>query len=353
MQVTSVEIEPPESYAYSVQDVDAGSVDTHASSQAVSGDGEEEGWEVEYLHTNADKHLNKVVEPLTPPTAGRLVAAFIVGIVSGPLLYIPIGLAMGMSFASSDSEETWGVFFWGTHWFWRGATSFFIVVVSSLLAAITARRYGNVVAALAALPGALLWGIVSYLCISGQAESIGWQSSMIFGHSYAAYNSKINVLVAVILAFGSIPLAYLSGSVLTPIDEGIARHFDSRKWSAFGIRWYHFFWVPVVLFPMIVATVVNLVYASDWFRIMWSPAAQSFDLTYLIPGFFGLATYGTLYLQVVGPYRAYLALADFNDGTAKERTLQVVGYGIGFPLLSVVLQIVIRLLHAGLVWLIS
>jgi hypothetical protein len=214
------------------------------------------------------------------------------------------------------------------------------------------RQHGNVVAALSILPYALLWAIVAYAAWFGSPDSLQWQDRLFFGPYLSESDAKPNKVLAVLIALGIIPLAYFCASTITPAPSNIIDHFDKRGGCALGVRWYHFLWIPFVMVPVVVISITNVVYASNWLLIMWGDQNMVFSLWEMVPALFLLATYGTLYLLAVGPYRAYLVLSGFEDKDSRGAALSsVLGYGVGFPIIAVILQELISLLHRFLLWL--
>lgn len=283
------------------------------------------------------------------PSGWRLAGAFAVGITVGPLLGIPI--RAGVFIILRDEFTDWGIFFWDNHAFWRVVASVASAVGASVLAALVARKCGHVISALCMLPFALLWGIVAYLCWSGQAEALPWQGALVYGGSELAHTSKGNLIAATALALGLTPIGYIAGQAVTPMSVAVYQHFASRPWSWFGVKWYHYLWAVPIAYPVIAVTAQTVVYGSHWLIVSLESGR---GLIAAIPNILLLAVIGTLYLLVAGPVRAYMILAGFEVvDRASVRFLRVLQFGIGFPILAVIAQLVINLIHRGLVWLVS
>ena len=282
------------------------------------------------------------------PGAGRLIGAVVCGLLAGPLLTVPMRAGFSIHFCDDAVQAPWGLFFWGDHWVWRMVTSIAAAGGAAALAGLVAREHGRIVGALVVLPYAFLWALVAYLAWSDLAGYYDWQASLIFGDSIDAVYSKGSRVAAIILALILMPIGYFMGGAVTPLDSRVAQHFDRRPWSVFGVRWFHWFWLLPILYLLLLVTSNNVAYGSEWCIATWRAGAEFGGI---IPTLFVVAIYGTLYLIAIGCERAFQILAGFTEATLAERFRGVLKYALAYPLLSVLCQFAIRLLHAGLAWL--
>jgi hypothetical protein len=158
---------------------------------------------------------------------------------------------------------------------------------------------------------------------------------------------RLNKFGAILLALSSIPCAYITGAVGELIGKSLASHFDSRAHSLLGINAAHYIWLLFPLNLIIIQTVWNIAYASEWLKLSM---ATGFSMKSLIPDIFLLGIFGTLWLTAKGVSNAYRILAGFeNISTTKARVWNILKFGFGLPMVAALLQTGIRLLHLALV----
>jgi hypothetical protein len=124
-------------------------------------------------------------------------------------------------------------------------------------------------------------------------------------------------------------------------------HFDKRRYTLFGIKWYHYLWLPVLLYPILLQTAWVLDYGLSWIRLSWLEGANLYSI---IPGLFLMGIVTTLMITWEGFRRGYDYLSDYTSKySASETALGVLKFGIGFPILAMIAQSIILLVHVGLV----
>jgi hypothetical protein len=128
------------------------------------------------------------------------------------------------------------------------------------------------------------------------------------------------------------------------IGKEFAEHFDSRRYTLLGIKWYHYIWIPIVLHLILLQGSYAGLYFLTWLKVLWKAGFSIFQ--WIIPGIFTFALWGTLYLMGIGIYKAYLILAGLESVPSKGKAfIKVLQYAIGFPLIAAALQYLIEYLH--------
>lgn len=283
--------------------------------------------------------------PTVPATAGdrhrdrygpvvRGGAAIIVGILAGVLLVSSFEAGVGLALEGA-SRPDWDLLQWGRHWVWRTVASAVATALAGFLAGMVARHRGALHAAISAGPAALYWAAVAWIGWSGHVPFSTLDAEIPLGYR----------IVAVLLAFGTIPLAGVAGSSGAPYGRANAQHLDSRRGTLLGIRWYHYLWLPILLHFMVLSASYGAVYGFGWIVTAWK-GAMSFWV--IIPTLFAMALFWTLQLLGLGALGTYEALAGFEDGTARPVWRRVFWFGFGYTLLAILAQFAISMLHSGL-----
>jgi len=252
-----------------------------------------------------------------------------------------------MYFLNPEEKEHWGLFFWGHNWLWRLGVSAIGTAAGSSLAAVIVRRKGEVAGALVALPGSLGWAVVAYLSLTGQTETNKWQSLLI--HQGQVEHSEFlgNRILAIALAIGSVILGYVVGQYITPIPRKLADHFDSRRFCLLGVKWYHLFWLPLVLYATVMTTAYGAAYGIHFLIANWG--AEGFGLWSMVVTLLMIGYGYTVYFCFWGIYRTYLILARLDEQFPSGGFWPTIRYGCGFPLLAALGQTALGLIQ----WLIA
>ena len=149
---------------------------------------------------------------------------------------------------------------------------------------------------------------------------IGWTAHIpVSGvESYLPLGYRI---VATILALVSLPLAAAAGAQGAGYGRANSQHFDARRATLLGVRWYHVLWLPLLIHMMIAIATFGAVYGFQWFLVV---LRNGFSLLVLIPSAFYIAMLFTLQLLGTGAFRTYEALAGFTDDANTPVWLRVV-----------------------------
>jgi hypothetical protein len=160
-----------------------------------------------------------------------------------------------------------------------------------------------------------------------------------------------NNIAATVLIFATVPLAGWAGGAGGELVEPVARHFDTRPFSLFGIKWFHYLWLPVLLHLVLLQFSAASLYTFVWIKEAWKSNDSIFGL---VPTLFGFALWGTFSLMFTGLGRAYLVLSGLQSVEgAGARAIAVLKNGFGMPALAGALQFAIYMLHYGITRLFS
>lgn len=282
-----------------------------------------------------------LIAPATPSVAiadpslenrhakSRLAFGVISGVVAGVGLIGSMQVGAGIAFSVNAGVE-WGLGYWGDHWVWRSVWSVASTYVAAFIAGMIARRRGALIGILSAIPTVLFWAFVAF---AGFAENPDIEVPL--GYKIAA----------IVLLLITLPIGSAGGSSGEGYGAANAGHFDSRAHSLFGIKWYHYLWLPFLIHFVVVQTTWAAMYGFGWITTAWR-ASQSIFV--MFPMMFALALFGTLQLVATGSFKAYSALAGFDEGGERTRVISVLKYGFGFPLLAAVAQLGIVFVHYGI-----
>ena len=265
---------------------------------------------------------------------GRCLAGALVGVVAGMLCSASLATGVGLAIASGAQDE-WTILQWGDHWIWRGLGSGAATLAAGFLAGLASRRRGGIVAVVAVLPATSIWAIYAWS---------GWTGRVLGGDEefYLPLGYRI---VATILALGSAPLAWLAGREGAAYGRANAYHFDSRRAAIFGVRWYQFLWIPIMLHMMVLAVSWAGVYGIHAFV---TNLRAGFSVSSAIPFAFCIGMFITLGWLTTGAFRSYEALAGFREDSDGPVWQQVLKYGVGRTMLTILILVVVLMSFAWL-----
>ena len=280
--------------------------------------------------TAVDAHFRPSV---SAPARGlaRLALSVLVGIGAGVLLIDAIAIRAGLVFGEGYNTG-WNLTRWGDHWAWRTIGSMVATYAASFLAGMIARRRGTVIGVLASLPSALYWlllalgGWIGHILLY---QTLGVEAPL-------GYRISFTVLAAL-----TVPIGVTAGSLGAAFGAANAEHFDSRRRSFLGVRWFHFLWAPIVIQVLVVQASAAGIYGFGWFGAVFRVGI--FSLAALIPFFFYSALVYAIGWSFTGAWRAYEALAGFGTADVRPVWKRVLLYGIAWPLGVAVVELVIGL----------
>jgi hypothetical protein len=260
----------------------------------------------------------------------RLGVGSLAGVLAGLLLID--SMQKGAHFAlGGDATSPWEVLKWGNHWAWRAVWSAVATLGASFLAGMIARRHGRRVGAVTAIPSALVWAAVAYFAIGGR---------LAVGEIPLGYR-----IAAVVLALVTVPLGSAGGAAGAPFGLANAGHFDGRRRTVLGVRWYHLIWLPFLLNLLVMQATWALMYSSGWVATAWSAGMFGGSI---LPMLFLMGMFSVTQLLARGAFGTYEALADFTSEDRRPVWRRVLLYGVGYPAAAGVAQTAIAAVHLGL-----
>jgi len=264
----------------------------------------------------------------------RKIFAVIAGLIVGALLSMAIGAGLQHRFPDEMRSATWGIL-WGEHWFLKALASLTSAACAGFVTGLIAREKGKTLAILAVLPSWVFWIIVEYAALTGRFSPL---------HIDDIYVSLGNTISVGFIILAMFPVAWHLGAQGEITGQKYSTFFDSRRRTLVGIKWYHYIWLPIVLYLIVLQGSFAGLYFLTWLKVVWKSGFSFFGS--IIPTIFTLAIYGTLYLMAVGVQKTYLLLAGLEEASSKASVaIKVLKYAVGFQILAVILQFGIEYVH--------
>lgn len=283
-----------------------------------------------------DKRSEKSKPRLQSPII-RGFFAIIVGNMAGFLLTGAVGAGVQHRFPDEFTTFKWGLLLWGEHWFLRALTSFISSALTGYTAGLIGRNKGQILAIIAVFPSWIVWIVFEYTAITGYFPLING------GDVYVSLGNKIFMGIIILIM---LPVAWWSGFQGQTTGRGYSTFFDSRRHSLLGIKWYHYTWIPIVLYLIVMQGSYAGLYFLTWVKVLWKLGPSSLFLWAIIPMIFTAMLYGTLYLMATGVKKAYVILAGLENTPSKGKAaVKVLKYGIGYQAMAAVFQFLIEYVH--------
>jgi hypothetical protein len=264
----------------------------------------------------------------------RYVGATLTGLLVGCLLIGSLQVGVGWALESHNPTD-WDLTKWGDHWVWRALASLVATAAGAFIAGMIARRRGSGVAIACTLPTAAYWALIAWIGWSGRFPFSGTETYLPLGYR----------IVATILCLASLPLAWAVGYQGAAFGRANAEHFDARRGTLLGVRWYHFLWLPFLIHVMVMTVAFGSVSGLQWLVIA---VRNGLSFLAIVPTLFYVAMLMTLQLLGTGAWRTYEALAGFASDEGKPVWRRVIKYGFGYTVLTILAQSAVTLLHYGL-----
>jgi hypothetical protein len=276
----------------------------------------------------------------------RRIAAVACGILSGFLITNSLWVGFFHVFSDEQDVGNWRMLIWGEHWAVRTAASIASTAGSCILAGLIGRRRGGLVGALSAAPTVLSWTAAAVL---------GWMGETTVGGQVVDFDVSLgNKLAAMALVVLTLPVAVQAGRFGAEIGEGLAAHFDSRRHSLLGIRWFHYAWLPPLIHLWLAQAAWAGFYTFVWITALIRAGREFNPFAGFVPMVFTGLFYCTFWIMAKGAVHAYLILAGFKERpSAAARAGAVITYGVGAQVLAAALQAATVALQFGLATLLN
>lgn len=238
--------------------------------------------------------------------------------------------------------NTWGVLFWGEHYIIRTIWSLTATVGGAIVGGLIARRRGLMIGLLTSVPTILVWLSAIVLWVF----EIDADSEIDYG-----LMSLGNKVASILIPLLTVPISVMAGGIGEIVAGEHSHHFDARKHSFLGIKWYHHLWVWIVLYFYVIQSAWIINYGFAWYQefigdfFLWGNILPSICLTVIL---------ATFVLTFDGIAKAYDRLTDYQRDYSKRETIKgVLLYGFGFPILAMIAQQLIVLIYFGINYLLS
>jgi len=247
----------------------------------------------------------------------RIAAGSVCGLIAGSLLADSIRVGMLFLYRAEEARTSWGFLMWGEHWVLRGLTSVSATIWAAFLAGIAARRYGGLAACIGSLPATLVWLTCAV---------IAWQRRELFSMEFRFLATLLPIVIPI--------LAFRIGGRSAGIGQRNGDHFDSRRWTLFGIKWVHYLWIPFLFHIIVIESVWAIIRGAVW---LVESLAAGVGFSAVLPGISFAAMFWTLILIRMGLSRGYLVLAGFRTAS-KGTGRAVLKYAVGWPAIAIAIQ---------------
>ena len=269
----------------------------------------------------------------------RTAIAVIAGVVAGALMISSAGVGAGYA-VNEVGSRIWTPMVWGDHWAWRAVWSVVTSFTAGFIAGMIARQRPGRVGALVGAVSVLVWGAMALAGWTGHLPNSPAPLELPLGYR----------IVATLLTLVTVPASMAGATAGVPFGAVNGPHFDARRGTLLGVRWYHFVWLPVLLHVYAAEATYAAMYSFGWLVNVWKAGMSFFSF---VPFLFLAASYWTLTLMGTGLFKAYEALAGFDQGDSAGAAQpavwrRVLKFGIGYPALAVIAQTAINLVHFGL-----
>jgi hypothetical protein len=264
----------------------------------------------------------------------RVVGGGLFGLLAGVVAVAAIQRGVAYDYKAENPQETWGGLLWGSHHMIRVVASVLATSLTSFLAGLVARTRGSIAAMAATLPAVLAWGLCAVALWTGKLPFLG---------TMPIQANNADRATAVFLALVSLPLSFALGRVGGRVGVEWGEHFDARRHSILGIRWYHYLWLPLPVYLLIVFNAWAAFYFLSLQVATWS-AHESFWA--IIPGVLSLGLIVSFTVTYRGLSTAYRTLTGLR--ASEKPAWEIAKYGCGIPVLGCLIQVAVNLLHMGI-----
>ncbi len=292
---------------------------------------------------NFNDESSESISPMEPskPAHGkfsRAIGAIICGLLAGFFLSNAIGASLSLRFPNENPNETWRLL-WGEHWVLRIAASLISACWAGFITGLVNRQRGPFLATIVVIPSAICWLVILITGVTGQIP---------FLHDETGIHISLgNKIAAAIILLGMIPSARYGANEGEAMGELLGQHFDSRKHTLLGIKWYHHLWLPFLMQFAAIEIAWAGFYLAIWIKALWQSGFSWIGM--IVPMIFTYALYGIIAFIGTGLLKSYNLLSGLEDNRAKGIALDVLKHGVGKPLLALLMLVAIEFLQYGLV----
>jgi len=236
----------------------------------------------------------------------RLILAALIGIIFGAYIYNTIDRGVYYYFAIEHSTP-WNKIFWND-WLLRIIGLIISSGVGSIVAGLIARKKGKIIGLISVIPSILFWFYCIY-CLQNNQLNLNISVDNLMPASTPIFMLYVAALLNLIVG-------YIGGLYGEQLRSNFNFNFESRKFSLLGIKWYHFFWYPFVMYFILIEGFYIFSYGYEKVKILFSLPRYSLSTILInLRSFPALLGLGLIYLSINGSYQIITDNSKFVETT--------------------------------------
>lgn len=265
----------------------------------------------------------------------RIIGAILCGIIAGILLISAIDRGAYLYFV--EKEKEWNSFTWD-NWFIRTLASIIASSWGAFIAGLISRTKGKLVGVISAFPSFAFWLLYFFGQLNGEIN-IGVGIIEI-------ETDTVSKIMAIVLALTNIIIGYIAGGFGNEISNEHIKDFDERKHSILGVKWYHYIWSPFIIYFILIQGFFVSFYVLE--KIYFLFQLPEYSLSGIIPNILASLASISIYVSYKALTNSYKILSGNEySQTNGEKVKKLAGYLIGFPVLSLAIQLGTYYLELG------
>ncbi len=256
----------------------------------------------------------------------RLIGSTLCGIIAGVLLISAIDRGAYLYFVEENKE--WNSFTWD-NWFIRTLASIIASSWGAFIAGLISRTKGKLVGVLSAIPSFAFWLYYFYGQLNGEIN--------IGNVLIEIETDTLSKIMAIVLALINIIAGFIAGNFGNEISKKHMKFFDERKHSILGVKWYHYIWTPFIIYFILIQGFFVSFYVLE--KIYFLFQLPKYSLAGIIPNILASLASISIYVSYKALTNSYKILSGSEYcHTNGEKVKKLIGYLIGFPILSLAIQ---------------
>ena len=256
----------------------------------------------------------------------RYIGGTLAGIIAGILLISAIDRSAYFYFVEENKD--WNSFTWD-NWFIRTLASIIASSWGAFIAGLISRTKGKLVGALSAIPSLVFWLYYFFGQLNGEINiGIG---------VIEIETDTVSKIMAIVLALTNIIVGYIAGGFGNESSKELLKSFDERKYSILGVKWYHYIWTPFIIYFILIQGFFVSFYVLEKMYFLFQ--LPEYSLAGIIPNILASLASISIYVSYKALTNSYRILSGIEYGrTNGEKVKKLIGYLIGFPILSLAIQ---------------
>lgn len=243
--------------------------------------------------------------------AFAVLCGMLAGGLSGNALRLGVNLLL--------QERNWNAFYWSEHWLLRLPASWLATAVAGVVCGAVARRKGGVLSVVSNAPAELWWLFLGSYWFANDGMDAG------------------SVVMTLVILVTKPFIAYFFGTVGADQGLRIAMHSDARRYSLLGIRFFHYFWLPILLTLLVADATWAFLFQFEEWGMLWRRGVLSSAFFYA-PLFSGVVAL-SFELVCVAIVNLWKLLAGYDRMLSRwDVTRGIVAQGFIAPAVAIGLQ---------------